>query len=520
MATIQAVTVPKWGLTMEEGTVTSWLVEEGQQIQVGDEIMEMETSKIVNVVEAIVAGTLRRRVAQEGETLPIAGLLGVVADDSASDEDIDAFIAGFAPAEIASTNLAGSSGAAEAEPEPAAPEPAIAAPPEAEAPAPQQSAEPGSATGLVVPPSLCQGDDDSALFATVHARKFARDQGINLHQVKGSGRDARISRRDIEDAIVAAGGSVPEAQASDRLTEPVRTTVDDSAIAATSVARRLATELGINLHECRVTGSRGRVCKADVEAANARLNIAPAAATEPQHSEPLPVPSARVEEIPMSGMRRTIAGRLQASKQTAPHFRLVADCEVDGLLELRRQINEANPAVKISLNDFVVKACAVALTKVPDVNVQFDEASQTIRRFADADIAVAVAIEDGLITPIVSGANNKTLSAISGEVRDLSTRAKAGTLSPDQFQGGTFTISNLGMYGIRQFDAIINPPQAAILAVGAAEQRMVVRDGGPAVVPVMTLSLSADHRVIDGAVGAQFMQALKHLMQNPALMLA
>jgi pyruvate dehydrogenase E2 component (dihydrolipoamide acetyltransferase) len=219
-------------------------------------------------------------------------------------------------------------------------------------------------------------------------------------------------------------------------------------------------------------------------------------------------------------MRRTIAGRLQASKQTAPHFRVSLDVKLDTLLRLRKQINAANPAVNISVNDFVIKACASALVKSPAINVQYDEASQTIRSFKDADISVAVAIDDGLITPIVKTANSKTLSEISTDMRTLATKAKAATLKPEEFQGGSFSISNLGMFGVKQFDAIINPPQGAILAVGGGEPRAVVENGELAVATVMTLSLSSDHRVIDGADAAQFLQLLKQFIENPSLMLA
>jgi pyruvate dehydrogenase E2 component (dihydrolipoamide acetyltransferase) len=222
----------------------------------------------------------------------------------------------------------------------------------------------------------------------------------------------------------------------------------------------------------------------------------------------------------MSGMRRTIAGRLQASKQSIPHYRVSMDIKLDALLALRKQVNDGDPGVNVSVNDCVVKAVAMALVKMPEVNVQFDEASQTIRRFRDADISVAVAIDDGLITPIVKAANSKTLTEISAEVRELATRAKAGTLKAEEFQGGSFSISNLGMFGVRQFDAIINPPQAAILAVAGAEQRPVVENGELTVATAMTVSLSSDHRVIDGAVAAQFLQVVKRFMETPSLMLA
>jgi pyruvate dehydrogenase E2 component (dihydrolipoamide acetyltransferase) len=196
------------------------------------------------------------------------------------------------------------------------------------------------------------------------------------------------------------------------------------------------------------------------------------------------------------------------------------DITLDALLALRRQVNDADPGINVSVNDCVVKAVAMALVKMPEVNVQFDEASQSILRHRDADISVAVAIDDGLITPIVRAANSKTLTEISAEMRDLATRAKAGTLKAEEFQGGSFSISNLGMFGVKQFDAIINPPQAAILAVAGGEQRMVVEGGEPRVATVMTVSLSSDHRVIDGATAAQFLQVVKRFMETPSLMLA
>jgi len=222
---------------------------------------------------------------------------------------------------------------------------------------------------------------------------------------------------------------------------------------------------------------------------------------------------------PLNGMRRAIAGRLQASKRNAPHFRVTTTLDMTALLALRAEINATVPGVKVSVNDLLVKACAQALMRCPDVNVQFDEETQSVRRYQDADIAVAVALDGGLITPIVRAAQSLPLAALSSTVRELVTHARAGTLKPEQFQGGTFSISNLGMYGVEQFDAIINPPQAAILAVGASGPRVVARDGEMVIREQMTVSLSCDHRVIDGARGGAFLQALKRLVESPALMM-
>ena len=282
---------------------------------------------------------------------------------------------------------------------------------------------------------------------------------------------------------------------------------------ATPLARRLAAKLGVNLNDCRVTGSRGRVSKVDVLEAHAAQN--PVVAAPAQAVEQAP----EAEVLPMNGMRKAIAARLQESKRTAPHFRLQADLDLEALLALRSEINASAPAVKLSVNDLLIKAVGLALVKVPDVNVQFDEARQAVLRFKDADVSVAVALPGGLITPIVRQANRKSLSSISQEMLDLVTKAKAGTLKPEEFQGGTFSISNLGMLGVSQFDAIINPPQGAILAIGAGEQRVVAHNGQPAVRTQMTVTLSCDHRVIDGALGALFLKELKRLVQTPSLMM-
>jgi pyruvate dehydrogenase E2 component (dihydrolipoamide acetyltransferase) len=218
-------------------------------------------------------------------------------------------------------------------------------------------------------------------------------------------------------------------------------------------------------------------------------------------------------------MRRTIAARLQSSAQTSPHFRVNTEIVLDKVLALRADINASTPGVKVSVNDLVVKATALALRRVPEVNVQFDETTQTVLRFPDADISVAVAIPDGLITPIVRAANRKSVGEISADLSSLVAKAKAGKLKPEEFLGGTFSVSNLGMLGVTSFDAIINPPQAAILAVSAGIQRPVVESGAVVVRTVMAVSLASDHRVIDGALAATFVGELKAILQAPTQML-
>lgn len=490
---IQAIAMPQWGMEMSEGEINSWHVSEGQRIERGDELVDIETSKIVNTLTAHTGGVVRRIVARPGETLPVGALLAVLAREDTAEADIDAFIRDFGGEEQpeAETVEAAANGGAAA--------PATPPSPEAEKPAPGTLGR------------LAEGDDDTSVPATPVARRLARQYGVNLHNIGASGRHGRVTKADLESAVQAAGGELiapPSARAAGGKASATR---DDSAVRATPVARRLAGELGINLHDCRVSGERGRVCKADVEAAAALQRPAPAGDADARTAAPA------FEEIPLAGMRKAIAARLQQSKQTAPHYRVHVDADIDGLLAVRRQINDRNPDAKISVNDFIVKACACALMKMPALNVQFD--GETVRRYTDADIAVAVALDDGLITPIVKAANRKGLIAISNELRDLSTRAKLGRLKPEEFQGGTFSVSNLGMFGVKQFDAIINPPQGAILAVGAGEQRPVIRDGEIKAATVLSLSLSSDHRIIDGALAARFLGVLKGYLEQPATML-
>ena len=572
---IKAINMPKWGMEMSEGDVTAWHAVIGDQVSAGDDLIDVETSKIVNTVTSPDSGILRAIVADPGETCAVGDLLGVLASADTSNEEIQAFIASRSAGTVAK----------EVEPAPIVqePAPAVAEPVQeialAAPIAPIAAMVSSEATAMA---TLADGDDDSAVAASPVARRLAAEYGVNLNNISGTGRHGRVSKSDLESAITAAGGvlaSVSSVQApgltdsksladgvddsnvsaspvarrlaieygvnlnnisgtgrhgrvskSDlenavtaaggeliRTNNTASTVVklgDDSHIKATPVARRLAEELGVNLLECRVSGDRGRVCKADVEAVAARKNkpLAPSIDTSGSISIESPFES----EV-LTGMRKTIAGRLQSSKQTAPHFRVQIDAEIDALLAVRKQINAANSAAKVSVNDFMVKACAAALMQVPAINVQFD--GEQVKYFKDADISVAVAVADGLITPIVSSANHKGLIAISNEVRDLATRAKINRLKPSEFVGGSFCISNLGMFGIKQFDAIINPPQGAILAVGTGEQRPVVKEGQLSIATVVSLTLSSDHRIIDGAVAAQFMSILKGYLEQPATML-
>ena len=300
---------------------------------------------------------------------------------------------------------------------------------------------------------------------------------------------------------------------------------------ASPLARRMAVQAGLDVASITGTGPQGRVVKADVEAAMSKPAAAPAAAAPaPMAAPAAPKPAAAplagmaaphaagVTAMPNSSMRKIIARRLSESKATIPHFYVAMDIELDAMLDLRAKLNARSPkdgpgAYKLSVNDLIIKAAAVTLRRVPGVAASWTE--DAILRFNDIDISVAVAIPDGLITPIVKNADTKGLAAISNEMKDLGARAKSGKLKPEEFQGGGFSISNMGMYGVSHFAAIINPPQAGILAVGAGTQRPVVKNGALAVATVMTCQLSVDHRVIDGSLAAEWMAAFKAIVEDP-----
>lgn len=293
---------------------------------------------------------------------------------------------------------------------------------------------------------------------------------------------------------------------------------DGTRIFASPLARSLALLHGLDLVTVSGSGPQGRIVKRDIEAARSAQKpaasplVAEAPARPPQPATPQAAGTA-YEFVPHSSMRRVIAQRLSESKQQVPHFYLTVDCRLDKLLALRQQVNGSLPDVKVSVNDFVVKAVAAAMKRVSATNASWSD--EGVRRYRDIDISVAVATPNGLITPVVRQADAKSVGIISAEVKDLAERARQGKLKPDEYQGGGFTISNLGMYGVRDFAAIINPPQACILAVGAAEKRPVVEDGAIVPATVMTCTLSVDHRVVDGAVGAEFLAAFKALLETP-----
>jgi pyruvate dehydrogenase E2 component (dihydrolipoamide acetyltransferase) len=301
----------------------------------------------------------------------------------------------------------------------------------------------------------------------------------------------------------------------------------DRRIIVSPLARRMAEQAGLDLGTIAGTGPQGRIVKADVEAALTEAGAAPASARPA--APPPAAPSFAKERVwalagnppyaerPLTAMRRVIARRLAESKQTIPHFYMTIDCTIDGLLKTRKELNAKSGAYRISVNDFVIRAAALALRRVPAANASWSD--DAILEWDAVDIAVAVALDDGLITPIVKAADRKGLATIAQETKDLVARARAGKLRLEEFQGGTFSISNLGMYGVREFAAVINPPHGGILAVGAGEARPVVKNGGLGVATIMSCTLSCDHRVVDGAVGAQFLTAFKEFVEDPLTML-
>lgn len=467
MAKLQAFTMPKWGIEMAEGTIAEWMVAENATFTRGTVLTLIETDKITNEIEAEAEGRFVRILAEAGATYPVGALLAVLSDGGeATAAEIDALIAAFRPS---NTSF-----------DPEADAPAIIAVPQ----------------GIALSPA---------------ALEHAQQLGVDLAQVTGTGRNGRISAQDVHQA--SRESAQPALVGSFALTP-------EGPVMATPVARRLAVIHGLDLAKVNGTGPRGRVRKADVLALSAIA--APAApeavAPRPQTSEPVASPSVAnpaggtPDIVAMSSMRRTIARRLTQSKQEIPHFYVRRRVRADRLIAHRA----ASMGEKPSVNDYLVRACALALLEVPAVNVQVH--GNDIHRFNQADISVAVATDRGLVTPIVFGADDLSLGGIATAMKGLAQKARSGKLRPEQFTGGSFSLSNLGGFGVEQFDAIINPPQGAILAVGAARPEPIDDDGAIRIVPVLHLSLSCDHRAIDGADAGRFMAALARLIEQPGLL--
>ena len=451
------ILMPALSPTMTEGTLSRWLKKEGEAVRSGDVIAEIETDKATMEVEAVDEGVL-------GKILVPDGTQGV-----AVNAPIAVLVAEGESADTPATAAAPSAPRPEAKGETAPPESGPASPP---------AAPPPEGTSSRAPQARPNGHDTASgerIFASPLARRMAQQAGLDLSTLKGSGPNGRIVRADVEAAQGAATGRTPP----------------KGAVQPQAGAR-------------------------EAEPPQAAPAPQPAAAPIPQpQAAPITAPH---KLIPHTSMRRIIARRLTEAKQLVPHFYLSVDLELDALLKLRTELNARSPkegsgAFKLSVNDLIIKASAAAMRRVPKVNASWTE--EGIAEYEDVDISVAVAIPDGLITPIIRRADQKGLATISNEMKELVGRAKVGKLKLEEFQGGGFSISNLGMFGIRDFAAVINPPQSAILAVGGGEQRAVVRNGALAIATMMTCTLSVDHRVVDGALGAQWLAAFKALVEDP-----
>ncbi len=432
--------MPALSPTMEKGTLAKWLVKEGDTVESGDVIAEIETDKATMEVESIDDGTVAKILVDEGtDDVPVGQIIAILAEDGEDVADIKVPTGNAAPAKADAPETA-------PEPEPA---------PEKEAKALAKEAEAAPEAKAVLAKKASSGASPSGdrLKASPLARRIAEQKGLELSAIDGSGPYGRIVKRDVENA--KAGARAPAAAAS-----------------------------------------------------------APAVQAPEYGAHDIPF-----REEKLSGMRKVIAKRLTESKQTVPHFYLTVDCQIDTLLEQRKVLNTQGEkdGIKISVNDFIIRATALALKKVPAANVQY--AGDKMYWYERSDVSVAVAVEGGLVTPVVRGACEKGLAAISAEVKELAGKAKSGKLMPEEYAGGTISISNLGMYGVTEFSAVINPPQGAILAIGAGVQQPVIRGGKVKVGTVMKVTMSCDHRAIDGAVGAEFLAAFKAYIENPVMML-
>jgi pyruvate dehydrogenase E2 component (dihydrolipoamide acetyltransferase) len=442
--------MPALSPTMEKGNLAKWLKKEGDKVKSGDVIAEIETDKATMEVEAVDEGTIAKILVPEGtQDVPVNDIIAVLAGEG---EDVKA--AGAAPAPKAAAA-------------PAA-QPAPAAAPAAAAPAPKAAAAaPAPAPQAAAP--AAQANGHARVFSSPLARRLAKEAGIEIGRINGSGPHGRIVARDVADAKSGNGLKAPAAAPSPG--------------GAPAIAPAMTDQQILSLFE---PGS--------------------------------------YQTVPHDGMRRTIAQRLTAATQSVPTFYLTIDCDIGRLLDAREQINAAapkdkdkKPLYKLSVNDFVIKALAVALQQVPNCNVSWTEAGML--KHKHSDVGVAVAMPGGLITPIIRNAETKSLSTISNEMKDLAARARTRKLKPQEYQGGTSSVSNLGMFGISHFTAVINPPQSTILAVGASEQRAVVRNGKIEAAHIMSVTMSCDHRAIDGALGAELIGAFRRLIENPVMMM-
>ncbi|EPX81956.1 pyruvate dehydrogenase complex dihydrolipoamide acetyltransferase [Salipiger mucosus] len=444
------ILMPALSPTMEEGTLAKWLVKEGDDVNSGDILAEIETDKATMEFEAVDEGKIGKILIDEGtEGVKVNTPIAVLLEEGESADDIDTSASAPAPKEEKEESAA----PAKDESKAAAATPAAA------------SAEPATPA-----PAAPQGSDGKRIFASPLARRIAAEKGLDLAQIKGTGPHGRIVKADVESAKPAAAEKPAAKEAA-----PAEKKADAAVMPAGPSA-----EAVMKMYEGR-----------------------------------------DFEEVKLDGMRRTVAARLTEAKQTIPHFYLRRDIKLDALLKFRSQLNKQleGRGVKLSVNDFIIKASALALQAVPDANAVW--AGDRMLKLKPSDVAVAVAVDGGLFTPVLKDAEMKSLSALSAEMKDLATRARDRKLAPHEYVGGSFAISNLGMFGIENFDAVINPPHGAILAVGSGVKKPVVGDDGElTVATVMSVTLSVDHRVIDGALGAQVLESIVQNLENPMVMLA
>jgi len=481
------VVMPKLSPTMEEGQLSRWLKKEGDKVSVGEPLAEIDTDKATMEAQALATGVLRKILVGEGQTVPLGAIIAIIGEP---DEDISGLL-----------SEAASGGAQAANKERI------------------EDSTQGRAYGA---------PDELAQVVPGGARTQATIEGQPIRGDVGGRPSAPQAGAPEATAKAEPAPKQPQAEPSGDSGNGRR----GGRLVVSPIAARMAAEAGINLNELSGSGPGGRIVKRDIEDAVSRAGQQPAPAAQPepapqaeaQQARTMPLHSptfdgaAPYREEPVTPMRGTIAKRLVTSIGPIPHFFLTTEIEMDRAVELRRQLNELDPENKVSLNDLIIKVVAAALMQHPAVNASFQE--KALRFYERADIGVAVAVEDGLITPVVRSANTKSVGQIGREVKELAERARSRKLKPEEYTGATFSVSNLGMFGIDEFTAVINPPEAAILAVGASVPKPVVRDGEVVVRQLMRVTMSCDHRVIDGATGAKFLQTFKKILENPLYLIA
>ena len=486
------VVMPKLSPTMEEGQLARWLKNEGDKVSTGEPIAEIDTDKATMEAQALTTGVLRKILVEAGATVPLGQVIAIIGE---ADEDISALVSQA------------------------------------------ESGEASAANKKSIEENVEAGQDGAQKELAGVAVEGARTQAtVAGEPLKGDTGGAPSTGDKTEPA--PAKTSTPESAPTDGGDTSGNGQRAGGRIVVSPIAARMAAEANINIKTLTGSGPGGRIIKRDIEAAinagqqptqdaapqartQAEPTAQPAADTRAPQQQPAQQPAVEgaspYRDEPVSTMRATIARRLTSSIGPVPHFFLTTEIEMDRTAELRASLNAIDQQNKVSINDIIIKVAAAALLQHPQVNASFQD--KTIRYYERADIGVAVAIDEGLITPIVRGADRKSIGQISREVRELAERARARKLQPEEYMGATFSISNLGMFGIEEFTAIINPPEAAILAVGAMSPKAVVREGEVVVRQMMRVTMSCDHRIVDGATGAKFLQTFKKILENPLMLM-